>query len=187
MSTSAHRDSPQIPWLFLGGVLTLLIGFGLSFFGGFFFNGGHEKVVPHNRLPYVALVGLGIAVFALGSHILARIEQLRGSEFSLVTVAFITAPLPAIAGLLFNFLGNYLRRTGSTTVQVILIAAGFFLLALAGTWAWDLHRSNVIRFNFQAFVWPIIADFGIACLLLATLSTSVQRQSTTNGPDQTRE
>jgi hypothetical protein len=143
--------------------------FGISFFGGFFFNGGRDNVPPQNKLPYLAWIGLGVTVFALGSYLLARLEQVRGPDLSLITVVFLMAPFPAIAGFIINVLGNYLRRTGSTTVQMILIGVGIFLLVLAGNWAWDLHQSGVVHVDLQAFTWPILADFGTVCLVLAAL------------------
>jgi hypothetical protein len=159
----------QVPWGFLGGIFILLIGFAISLFGGFFFNGGRDNVAPQNRLPYLACVGLGVAVFALGSYLLARIEQVRGPDLSLVTVVFVMTPFPSIVGYLIHFLGNYLRRTGSTAVQAILIGVGAFLLALAGNWAWDLHQCGVVRINFQAVTWPILADLSIVCFVLAAV------------------
>jgi hypothetical protein len=175
MATSpAAQASPRIPWLYLGGVLMLLIGFGVSYFGGFFFNGGRNHVPPADKLPYVGLVVLGIAVFALGGFLLASIDQVRGADMSLLCITLLMVPVPSLAALLFNFVGNYLRRTRSANVQIILVAAGIFLLGLAGNWAWSIHQSGVVRASFQAFVWPVLADFGAVSLVLAALPALIQ-------------
>jgi hypothetical protein len=191
MSTSTPaQESPRIPWSFLGGVLTLLIGFGISYFGGFFFNGGRTQVPPTDKVPYLALVGLGVAIFALGGFWMARMEQLRGPDLSLAIVAFIMTPLPSLAALLFNYVGNYLRRTGSTAVQGILIGVGIFLLAVAGNWAWGVHHTRVVGVNVRAFVWPVLADFGVVCLVLAALPMLARTEPaatlTPSEPDQAR-
>jgi hypothetical protein len=173
-NSTTTKESPSIPWLFLGGVLTLLIGFGISYFGGFLLNGGGNCVRPTNKVPGLALVGLGIAVFTLGALLLARIEPVRGSQLSLITVAFIMAPLPSGAAYLINFLGNYVRRTGSTTIQAILVALGIFQLAFAATWAWEVSQPGAVRISVQAFLWPVLADFGVVCLMLAALPACAQ-------------
>jgi hypothetical protein len=175
-------ESPRVPWPFLIGVFILLVGFFLSFFGGFFFNGGHERLPPQNKIPALALVVLRVAFFAFGSYLLAVMDQVRGKDLSLVMVLFIFTPLPAISALAFNYLGNYLRRTGSTGVQVILIGAAIFALALSGGWAWDLHRSGVVRASLQAFAWPILLDLGVACALLAAVPSLAQSRSSST-PD----
>ncbi len=58
-------------------------------------------------------------------------------------------PLPSLAAYLINFLGNYMRRTSSTALQVVLIGVGVFLLTLAGSWAWDLHQVGLVRPDFS--------------------------------------
>ena len=191
MSTSTPlQKSPQIPWPFLGGILVLLIGFFISFFGRFFFNGGRQNVMPQNKLPYLALVGVGVALFALGGYLLARIDQVRGPDLSLIVVVFIMTPLPSLAAYVINLVGNYLRRTNSAVVQMIVMGVGIFLLTLAGSWAWDLHQSGAVRVDFQAVTWPILADFGVVCLVLAALPlfqpTDLSLVATNIEPDQTR-
>jgi uncharacterized membrane protein YczE len=170
MSTATPASTPvRIPWLYLGGLVTLLVGFAISYFGGFFLNGGPEQRLPQNKLPYLAWIALGVAVFAAGAYLLARIDQVRGPELSLMVVAFIMMPLPALLAYLINLTGNYLRRTSATTLQMILISVGIFLLALGGAWAWDNLQARVVRFDLRAFTWPLLADLGVVCLLLAAL------------------
>jgi hypothetical protein len=179
ISTQA-QGSPRVPWLFLGGLFTIFIGFGISYLGGFFFNGGRDNLPPPNKFPYLGWITLGIIVFALGSFLLASMDRVRGADLSLVAVAFIMMPLPSLVSYLINYLGNYLRRTASTTAQVVLIAAGVFLIALAANWAWDLHQARVVRVDFQAFAWPILADFGVVSLLLAFLPMLVPEEPVVN-------
>jgi drug/metabolite transporter (DMT)-like permease len=176
-STSPIQDPPRVPWIYLGGLLLVFIGFMISVMGGFFFNGGPNKLPPHDKLPYLAVIGLGVAVFAFGSYVLARLEQVRSSDLSLIIVAFIMVPIPALVSYSIHFLGNYLRRTASATVQVILVGVGVFLLTLAVNWAWTLHEGGVARVDFQAFAWPICADLGVVCLLLAALPMFEKNES----------
>jgi uncharacterized YccA/Bax inhibitor family protein len=167
-ATKTH-ESPQIPWGYLGGYLVFFIGLGISFLGGFMFAGGPHGSVPRDKQTCLAIIGVGLVVFAFGSFLIARSEQIRGCHMGGLIVCFLMTPLPSLAGLLINFLGNYLRKTASTPLQVVLIAVGIFLLTLAGNWGWALSHGGIPRIDFRAFVWVIFADLGVACLVLAAL------------------
>src|SRR3954471_24957132 len=112
-----QKDSVQIPRAFLGGYFLFFIGLGAGVFGAFEFSGmnGHA---PKDHLPGLMIAGLGIALSATGSWMMANAEQIRGNQFSGLIVMFVMTPLPAILGVGINYLGTRLRKPSSTTWSV---------------------------------------------------------------------
>jgi hypothetical protein len=163
------RDAPRMPWAYLGGYLVFFLGLAGCILGEICISGGPRGVPPIDKRTCLALIGLAIAISAGGSLLMARSEQIRGCHLSGLIVCFVMTPLPSLLGLLINFLGNHLRKTASTTLQVILIGAGFFLLALAVSWGWNLFQAGAARQDFRTFTWAILADLGVISLLLAAL------------------
>jgi hypothetical protein len=164
-----QQETPSIPWMYLGGFLVLFIGMAVSFFGGFFFAGGPQAGTPPDKGLGLGLAIVGIAVFAVGSFLLARAEQLTGKQMSMIFVTFLMTPLPSAVAIGIHFLGNYLRKNTQTAVQAILLGVGVFLLALAGAWAWDVSQRNTTSLDLRAFAWALLADLGVSALLLAAL------------------
>src|SRR5438128_2671635 len=107
-TATTTQASPRIPWLYLGGYFVFFIGLAVGFLGGFSFSGGPQCVPPKDKLACLAIIGLGIAGVAWGSFLMARSEQIRACHLSGLAVCFLMTPLPSLAGLLINFLGNYL-------------------------------------------------------------------------------
>jgi hypothetical protein len=165
------RETPRMPWAYLGGYLAFFLGLAGCILGEICFCGGPRGVPPMDKRTCLALIGLAIAVSAAGSLLMARSEQIRSCHLSGLIVCFVMTPLPSLVGLLINLLGNHLRKTASTTLQVILIGAGFFLLALSVSWGWNLFQAGAARQDFRAFAWAILADLGVISLLLAALPT----------------
>jgi hypothetical protein len=163
------REVPRMPWVYLGGYLLFFVGLAGCILGEVCFSGGPRGVPYIDKRTCLVIIGLAIAISSAGSLLMAQSEQIRGCHLSGLIVCFVMTPLPSLVGLLINLLGNCLRRTGSTVLQVILIAAGIFLLTLAGSWGWDLYRAGAGRQDFRTFAWAIVADFGVIFLLLAAV------------------
>jgi hypothetical protein len=158
------QESPRIPWLFLGGYLVFFLGLAASLVGGFEF-----AKAPHDIAFPLALVGLGICGCAAGSLLMARSEQIRGCHMAGLIVCFVMTPIPALFGLGINFVGNLLRKKAASTLQVLLLGFGVFLLALAGMWFLELHQAGRASQEFRAVAWPFLADLGSVAVLLAAL------------------
>ncbi len=168
----ATAPTPQpepvtIPWAYLGGYLLFFVGLFFTFIGGWEYSGGHTGVPSADKLVPLTLVFIGLATFVGGSFIMARAEQVRSNQMAFLMVCLIMTPLPSLVALGVHFVGNYMRRTASAPVQVILVAAGVFLLALAANWGWETH--DALRRDFRAFSWALLANLGLVAILLACL------------------
>ena len=139
-SATKPQVSFHMPWLYLGGYLVFFIGCMVSVLGAFSLAGGLNGGLPKDPLAGLAIIGVGVIAFAAGSFLMARAEQIRSCHFAGLIVCFLMTPLPSLAGLLINFLGNYLRKNASMPVQIALIGLGVALLVLAGNWGVDLFN-----------------------------------------------
>jgi hypothetical protein len=165
---TAAQETPSIPWLFLGGYFLFFIGLALSLVGGFESAGPRANARPSmNQTSALVLVALGIAVSAAGSLILIRSEQIRRCHFAGLLVIFVMTPIPAFLGLGINYLGAQLRKAANVTVAVILVGAGVFLLALAGSWSSAVLHGGTGARDLRPGAWPIVANLGVVALLLA--------------------
>ncbi len=179
-TTPATEETPQVPWVYLGGFLLFFVGLFCSFIGGWEFSGGHRGIPPQSKFISLAIIGLGIALVLGGSFIMARAEQMRKCHFAAgLTVCLIMTPVPSLIGLGINFLGNYLRTSAYTTAQVILVGVGVFLVTMAANWGWDIHESG--KQDFRAMLWPVLADLAGICFLLTVLPMLYPEQ--TKAPD----
>ncbi len=77
-------------------------------------------------------------------------------------------PLPAVLGTGVNLLGDRFRKADAAVWQVILVAVGVFLSAMAGSWVIEglpLGGQNGIR----EAAWATLGNLGLCAISLAAM------------------
>lgn len=182
-----QQQTPTIPWNFLVSYLVFFIGWIVSLGGSFVVSDGLSLEATSSRNPITGLLvtGVGMAISAIGSLLLASAELLSRHQFSGVFVVFVMTPIPAVLGVGINYLGNWLRKSVDATVPVMLVGAGGFCLFLAGFWLWERWQGHIGRDDWRAFGWALVGNVGLTASLLgiASLLLVRQRASADNEPD----
>src|SRR6266849_236652 len=111
------ESKPRMPWIFLGGYLLFFLGLAACLIGAFEFSGARGDP-PTDSIFSLGVAGLGIALSAVGSLVMARSERIRGCHMSGLIVCFVMTPIPALIGLGINFLGTCLRKTTVASLQM---------------------------------------------------------------------